>query len=25
VLDWGGLNVRIEPDRDPAVFLRCLA
>jgi starch synthase (maltosyl-transferring) len=25
VLDWGGLSVRIEPDRDPAVFLRCLA
>jgi starch synthase (maltosyl-transferring) len=25
VLDWGGLNLRIEPDRDPAVFLRCLA
>ena len=25
VLDWGGLRVRIEPDRDPAVFLRCLA
>ncbi len=25
VLDWGGLSVRIEPDRYPAVFLRCLA
>jgi starch synthase (maltosyl-transferring) len=25
VLDWGGLSLRIEPDRDPAVFLRCLA
>ena len=25
VLDWGGLSVRIEPERDPAVFLRCLA
>ena len=25
VLDWGGLSVRIEPDRDPAIFLRCLA
>jgi starch synthase (maltosyl-transferring) len=25
VLDWGGLSVRIEPDRDPAVFFRCLA
>ncbi len=25
VLDWGGLSVRIEPEHDPAVFLRCLA
>ena len=25
VLDWGGLSLRIEPDRDPAVLLRCLA
>jgi starch synthase (maltosyl-transferring) len=25
VLDWGGLKVRIEPERDPAIFLRCLA
>jgi starch synthase (maltosyl-transferring) len=24
-LDWGGIKLRIEPDRDPALFLRCLA
>jgi starch synthase (maltosyl-transferring) len=25
VLDWGGIKLRIEPDRDPAIFFRCLA
>jgi starch synthase (maltosyl-transferring) len=25
VLDWGGIKLRIEPDRDPALFFRCLA
>lgn len=25
MLDWGGLSLRIEPDRDPAIFLRCFA
>jgi starch synthase (maltosyl-transferring) len=24
-LDWGGIKLRIEPDRDPALFFRCLA
>jgi starch synthase (maltosyl-transferring) len=24
-LDWGGIRLRIEPDRDPALFFRCLA
>jgi starch synthase (maltosyl-transferring) len=24
-LNWGGIKVRIEPDRDPALFFRCLA
>jgi starch synthase (maltosyl-transferring) len=23
-LDWGGINLRIEPDRDPALIFRCL-
>jgi starch synthase (maltosyl-transferring) len=23
-LDWGGIRLRIEPDRDPALFFRCL-
>jgi len=25
VLDWGGIKLRIEPERDPAIFFRCLA
>jgi starch synthase (maltosyl-transferring) len=24
-LDWGGIKLRIEPERDPALFFRCLA
>jgi starch synthase (maltosyl-transferring) len=24
-LDWGGIKLRIVPDRDPALFFRCLA
>ena len=24
-LDWGGIKLRIEPDRDPALLFRCLA
>jgi starch synthase (maltosyl-transferring) len=24
-LDWGGIRLRIDPDRDPALFFRCLA
>jgi starch synthase (maltosyl-transferring) len=24
-LDWGGIKLRIDPDRDPALFFRCLA
>ncbi|MGB3867322.1 MAG: alpha-1,4-glucan--maltose-1-phosphate maltosyltransferase [Xanthobacteraceae bacterium] len=24
-VEWGGVRLRIEPDRDPAVLLRCLA
>ena len=24
-LDWSGLNVRIDPNRDPALLFRCLA
>jgi starch synthase (maltosyl-transferring) len=24
-LNWGGIKLRIEPDRDPALFFRCLA
>jgi starch synthase (maltosyl-transferring) len=24
-LDWGGIKLRIEPDRDPALVFRCLA
>jgi len=24
-LEWGGIKLRIEPDRDPALFFRCLA
>jgi len=24
-VEWGGLRVRIDPARDPALLLRCLA
>ena len=24
-VEWGGLHVRIDPTRDPALLLRCLA
>ena len=24
-LEWGGIRVRIDPSRDPAVLFRCLA
>jgi starch synthase (maltosyl-transferring) len=24
-LDWGGIRLRIDPVRDPALFFRCLA
>ncbi len=24
-LDWGGIKLRIDPERDPALFFRCLA
>jgi starch synthase (maltosyl-transferring) len=24
-LEWGGIRVRIDPERDPALLFRCLA
>jgi starch synthase (maltosyl-transferring) len=24
-LEWGGISLRIDPDRDPALLFRCLA
>lgn len=24
-VEWGGLRIRIDPMRDPAIFFRCLA